>query len=97
MTKKKCGNLVDQSQSTPYFKQEVKHYLQTNLKQELGEKSLICTSDIIESFFGKYKNGIGQNLQNGITASCLNITNYGKKLSCQEILIALNKTKVICY
>lgn len=94
-TKKACENLVDQSQSTPYFKEEVKLYLQTNLKEDLGEKSLICTSDIIESFFGKYKNGMGQNLQNGITDSCLNIPNYGKQLSCQEILIALNKTKVI--
>lgn len=94
-TMKKCENLVEQSQSTPYFKKEVKQYLQANWKEELGEDSLICTSDIIESVFGKYKNEMGKNPQNGITGSCLNIPSYGKQLSSQEILVALNKTKVI--
>jgi len=94
-TMKKCENLVEQSQSTPYFKEGVKKYLQSNWKEELSKKSLICTSDIIESVFGKYKNGIGKNLQNGITDSCLNIPNYGKQLSPQEVLVALNNTKVI--
>ena len=50
---------------------------------------------VIKIAAGKYKNNLGDNPQNGITASCLNIANYGKALSPKEILTALNQTKII--
>ena len=58
------------------FKEQITGYLKDTLSIELKIKSsqLICTSDILESSFGKYKNFINANPSIGITDLCLTIS-----------------------
>jgi hypothetical protein len=57
------------------FKQSFVKYLTENLKQRSRRKeSLLCTSDVIESAFGRYKNELNENPMNGITDMALIIS-----------------------
>jgi hypothetical protein len=50
----------------------------------------MCTSDIIEIIFGRYKNEFNQNSTNGITDMALIIPAMTSKLNEEEIMIAMD-------
>jgi len=58
-------------------------------------KKIICTSDIIESAFGKYKNYINNNPMVGITDLSLTMAAFTCKLKDNEIKEAMETVKVI--
>jgi len=90
-----CRNILDKSSATDFFKTGVLKYLENNLNK-LGEgTSLICTSDIIESFFGKLKNRLSLNKEIGLTDSCLTIANFTKDADCSEIKKAMEEVKIV--
>ncbi|MCB0560689.1 MAG: hypothetical protein KDD09_17155, partial [Phaeodactylibacter sp.] len=65
--------------------------LQQNRQLLPGRQKIICCSDIIESYFGKYKMQAGQN----ITQQCLRILNYGKVQDESEIKAAMEQVKIV--
>ncbi len=74
-----CGDLFDKKQNnkkTIRFKEQIMGYLKETLsiEQTIKSSKLICTSDILESCFGKYKNMISANKSLGITDLCLTIS-----------------------
>ena len=73
-----CENLFDKKQNNKKiirFKEQIMSYLKEtfSIKQTIKSPKLICTSDILESCFGKYKNMINTNKSIGITDLCLTI------------------------
>jgi len=74
-----CENLFDKKQHNKKiirFKEQIMSYLKQTfaIEQTIKSSKLICTSDIIESCFGKYKNMINANKSIGITDLCLTIS-----------------------
>lgn len=68
---KKCSNIAMQT-----FKEQTINYL-TNMAALIKRNSkILCTSDIIESSFGKYKNYISENLSVGITDLSLTVSAF---------------------
>jgi len=94
-TQKECLALLDEQESTDVFQKEVKEYLTTNMAL-IGEKqSLICCSDIIESYFGKYKNIAAKNGQSVITDACLCIANFNQKFDKDQVKKAMENIKIV--
>ncbi|MDX1902916.1 MAG: hypothetical protein SFU27_02060 [Thermonemataceae bacterium] len=67
---------------------------QNNIKIE-GHSRLICCSDIIESFFGKFKYNQKRSPEKGVTIGCLDLVNYGQKIDKTIIKKAMEETKII--
>lgn len=90
-----CLHLLDKSNCPDYFVQGVTKYLQTNVGLLKGRKKLICCSDIIESYFGKYKYMVSKNKNPMITDACLSIGNFNQKFDESVIKKALEKVKIV--
>ncbi len=69
-TKRQCTSILKQCKkgNMKIFREHVIKYLEDNISniQKRGEQ-LLCSSDIIESTFGRYKNEISKNPMSGIT------------------------------
>lgn len=63
-------------------------------KSELGRKHVLASSDIIESFFGKFKSKIKANNRTGLTESIFSIANFSQPFSENETKNALEKVKL---
>ena len=77
-TIRECKRHLDKLPNRPNintFKSEVLMYLKRmrTIKNEQNFKNILCSSDIIESSFGKYKSYINNNKSIGITALSLTI------------------------
>jgi hypothetical protein len=77
-----------------YFKENLLNYLNQTLLQLPEEEKLLCTSDIIESSFGKYKNYMSQNSMAGITDLSLCLATFTNRLDAAELKAGLEKTKM---
>jgi len=77
-----------------YFKKKIIYYLKETLTQLPDEKQLLCTSDIIESSFGKYKNYMSRNSMAGITDLSLCLATFTNRLNATELKIGLENTKM---
>lgn len=64
---------------------DIVNFLKGVLKQLPEEKKVLCTSDIIESSFGKYKNYIAQNPMTGITNLSLCLSAFTNPLDPIEL------------
>lgn len=93
-TKKECLQIIKKCSKTSkqkQFKELFKEYLKSNIKF-IGKctKNLMCSSDIIESTFGKYKTELSKNLMYGITDLALIIPAFTSNLSEDEIKKAID-------
>ena len=72
----------------------IKDYLAhlTEQREALGKDMLLCSSDIIESFFGKFKTKVNPNGHSGLTEFMFSIATFGKPLVPEEIQKALEST-----
>lgn len=77
-----------------YFKENLLNYLKETLMKLPYEKQLLCTSDIIESSFGKYKNYMSQNSMAGITDLSLCLATFTNRLDATELKSGLERTKM---
>jgi hypothetical protein len=77
-----------------YFRDNLLNFLKGSLKQLPNEKQILCTSDIIESSFGKYKNYMSQNSMAGITDLSLCLATFTNQLDATNIKTGLEKTKM---
>jgi hypothetical protein len=78
------------------FVQNIKEYLENLAKKriELEQEHLLCSSDIIESFFGKYKQKINPNSRNKQTEFMFTIANFSGNITEKELKSALENIKI---
>lgn len=62
--------------------------------QTLKQEHLLCSSDIIESFFGKFKAKINPNNRGGLTEFIFTIANFAQPLDIQQLKLALQTVKL---
>jgi hypothetical protein len=78
------------------FENKLKEYL-VNLekqRQDLGQETILCCSDIIESFFGKIKNKFANNTPKKMTEFLYSMANFGADFTEDEIKNALESVRV---
>jgi hypothetical protein len=77
------------------FIENIKAYLEhLDVKSKtLNETFLLCSSDIIESYFGKFKAKINANSRSGLTEFIFTIATFGKTFSIDEAQNALESIK----
>lgn len=73
---------------------DIVNFLKGVLKQLPEEKKVLCTSDIIESSFGKYKNYIAQNPMTGITNLSLCLSAFTNPLDPIELKNCMENIKI---
>ncbi len=73
------------------FLKNCKEYMdELSLKSNaLGQQRLLCSSDIIESYFGKFKIKINSNSRSGLTEFIFTLATFEKSFSIQETKQAL--------
>jgi hypothetical protein len=88
--------LLDKTKNTLVFIKNIKEYLKnlTLKSRQLKEKHLLCTSDIIESFFGKFKQKINPNSKSGLSEFIFTIANFTKSFTEEELKLALEKVQI---
>lgn len=84
---KKCRKCLSLLKTTKgkMLKQELNIYFNEVMEMGLSDKKLLCTSDIIESMFGKYKMFSGSNTMGGITDISLSIPALTSHIDIDEI------------
>jgi hypothetical protein len=95
-TKEECLKLFESvtDARTLKFKGMVNDYLENTVQSVGMGTRILCSSDILESSFGKYKNYISDNISVGITDLSLCIAAFGSKLEQDEIKNAMESIKV---
>ncbi len=86
---------INPKTNTAIFIENCKDYLE-NLVQKsylLEEEKLLCSSDIIESYFGKFKNKININSTNGLTEFVFTIATFGKPFAKEDVKKALESVR----
>jgi hypothetical protein len=83
-------------ENTLIFIENIKSYLKnlTDKSQLLGQSHLLCSSDIIESYFGKFKAKINPNSRSGLTEFLFTIANFSGNFSLTEVKTALENIKI---
>lgn len=90
---KTINQIEIQNSRTGYIKKEFMEYLKKTKCASPKSSKMLCTSDIIESSFGKYKNYINENPMMGITNLSLCISAFTSKLDESEIKQAMEKVR----
>jgi hypothetical protein len=77
------------------FLENSKGYLEnlTAKSKELAQDFVLCSSDIIESYFGKFKTKINSNSRSGLTEFIFTMATFGKHFSVDETKNALENIK----
>ena len=76
------------------FKSNIKKYFKSIRELMPTTKTILCSSDIIESTFGKYKNYVSSNPMACLTNLSLSIAAFTSSLHRDEINLALENTKI---
>jgi hypothetical protein len=84
------------SEKTQIFIKKVEIYLEdlTQKMSQIGEDNIICSSDIIESFFGKFKEKTNAKGHQKLTEFVFTIANFSNNFNTDEIKKALEFSKV---
>lgn len=90
----KCNELLKTltSKKGIELKNKLNEYFEYSQKLLSTTKKILCTSDILESAFGKYKNYVSNNPMAGITNLVLCIAAFTSSLTDKEIKNALEST-----
>ena len=90
-------SVLNKRNNTLIFKNNIKGYLAnlTKKSKQLKKKHLLCSSDIIESFFGKFKQKINPNSKSGLSEFIFTIANFTKPFTEDELKLALEKVKIV--
>ena len=92
----RCGQVLTQASTEKgrYFTFDILVYLHTTLALTTAADTIVCTSDILESAFGKYKDYVSRNPMAGITDLALCLAAFTCSLAPDEIFEALEHTRV---
>lgn len=91
----KCQQVISQSQVDKGLKEHLLEYVKRNKDKLPKIEQIICSSDIIESIFGKFKYNTSKNPNGAITEGCLSVANYGKNFEISEIKNAMEQTRIV--
>ena len=77
------------------FIKNCEEYLEdlTKKSELLNEEHLLCSSDIIESYFGKFKAKVNPNNRSGLTEFIFTVATFGQPFSQQETKQAMQSIK----
>ena len=92
---KECKSIIKNSAQEEAFTNQLEVYLNSNFEKMGNQGILLCSSDIIESMFGKFKYRIAKNSSGDLTAGCLSIANYGKFFQPDSIIEPMENTTMI--
>jgi len=87
--------LINQSKVDDGLKEHLLNYMERNHSRLPDVGSIICSSDIIESIFGKFKYNTSKSPNGAITEGCLSVGNYGKNIEIDEIKNAMEQIKIV--
>jgi hypothetical protein len=76
------------------LKQKMKEYFQTITKLVPHQQTIACSSDILESSFGRYKNYISANPMIGITNLSLSIGAFTNPINNENVKMAMENVRV---
>lgn len=79
---------------TNQLRKHIINFLEGQVALIEKKNKIICTSDIIESAFGKYKNYINNNPMVGITSLALSMAAFTSELSHEQVRHALENVKI---
>lgn len=91
----RCIEALEESQLDEEFTTPLKEYLNRNFDKLSSIDTILCSSDIIESMFGKFKNTLAKNSMSGLTEGSLAIANYGKIVNQADVKKAMESTKIV--
>ena len=86
---------VSASKAPLFLRQGIRNWVAVNKSLLSKHEKLICCSDIIESFFGKFKYEQTKNPNKGITIGCLNMVNFGQKIDKKEVKKAMEEIRIV--
>jgi hypothetical protein len=89
-----CKEILTEMNPPDWLREGVEKFLQRNLAKLPHLEKKICSSDIIESFFGKFKASVKRNPAAGITESCLSIANYPATFNSTKVKMAMEGVKL---
>lgn len=87
--------IINQSSVEDSLKKYLLDYLERNKMKLPDLEKIICSSDIIESTFGKFKYNTSKSPNGAITEGCLSVANYGKYFEINEIKNAMEETRIV--
>ena len=87
-------NIKIKNKRIEYLENQMKKYFETTLNEKVNYDKISCSSDIIESSFGKYKNYIGDNPMTGITNLALCLSSFTANFENHEIKNAMEEVKI---
>lgn len=87
--------IVSLSQAPLFMREGICNYLEAQQVLLTDYETMICCSDIIESYFGKFKYNQTRNPNKGITVGCLDLVNYGQKINRNELKTAMESAKIV--
>jgi hypothetical protein len=87
-------NIKINNTKTQYLKNKIIELIEEYMNSLPNTNIILCSSDIIESSFGKFKNYIKGNQMTGITNLSLCLSAFTSNLEVKEIEKALEKVKV---
>lgn len=91
---KMLGNMKIDSVRTLRLKTYISDFISKQMALIPKRNKIICTSDIIESAFGKYKNYISNNPMVGITNLALSMAAFTSELNIEDIKLTLENVKI---
>lgn len=91
-----CASILEKGRTDrqQQFRQTMNEYFQQTIGSLKGIDRILCSSDILESSFGKYKNYLQANPMVGITNLCLSIPAFTGTLESDGLMSAFEQTKV---
>ena len=91
----RCRQLVESASVNEGLKAHVLDYLARNRAKLPDLEKIVCSSDIIESMFGKFKYNTAKSPGGAITEACLSVANYGRNYKIAEIKTAMEQVKIV--
>lgn len=92
-----CKQILEQASTGRLiqFKNVITNHFEESINGLPQLDHILCSSDILESSFGKYKNYLQDNPMVGITNLCLSIAAFTGTMNEDEIKLAFETTKVV--
>lgn len=91
---RQARQLIEEQKPPDWFAKGLEQYLELLAKQAAKYPERICCSDIVESFFGKFKNRYPAHPARGLSQSALTIALYPKHFEKDRIQLAMEHTKL---
>lgn len=95
ITQHQCLGILNRAKVDQPFRQGVIQYLAHYVNQVDQYPQVLCCSDIIESYFGKFKNRLSPNGLLGFTANCLTLANLSEGFTLTEIKQAMEQVPLL--